>query len=109
MNDETTTEVVRYHSSAEWDQTWQILASMQGLRGLVVELYMVRRWESQWMNLDSDLFKPTKAVKAPDIFQLIMPFQGCPGALDITDLPFQIGYPREEPDMELVDRYYSMP
>lgn len=81
---------------------------MQGLRGLFIELYMLSLWEPHWMNLDPKLFELTRLVQAPNTFHLIMPFRRCPNALDVTDLPFRVEYPREEPEWEGFDAVNSI-
>lgn len=57
-----------------WNEVWQALASMKGLRYLRVQLKVEKRhWQSLETEIEEAILHPIRSIKVPGQFDLILP------------------------------------
>lgn len=83
----------------EWEMVWQVIASMKGLKKLVVT---GNGTIGSWMKLgevqNAALLEPIKAVTAPQDFELRLPFRCDSSKVPWKDLPCRIGLTEDNLD-----------
>ncbi|KAL2054458.1 hypothetical protein ABVK25_005206 [Lepraria finkii] len=84
------------HNFVIWKTVWQNLASMQGLEHLWIELDIDKTWKHEWMEQQSTVFEPVKAVTRPKYFKLIIPFREDLEQARLAELPCQVRRPDED-------------
>jgi hypothetical protein len=89
--------------TANWEKGWSILAGMAGLRELYVVLIDPSPhdiWESSWKDLEEQLLRPVKQVRAPSWFELVLPFASCRTDWDMGDCVVVLRRPEREVEGE---------
>jgi hypothetical protein len=65
--------------SQRWKAAWAILAAMEGLEYLRVELVVINPADHiQWTTTEKQLLMPVRQVTRPKCIELILPFPGNP-------------------------------
>jgi hypothetical protein len=54
----------------QWTRVWQILASMEGLKKLRVQIFPFFIWEDDWPYEEKRLMEDTKFVTRPNTFEV---------------------------------------
>lgn len=78
-----------------WASIWQILASMESLEHLWINLDIHSTWKHEWIERQSIVFDPIKAVTTPKHFSLVIPFSEELEQEMLAGLPCQIPLPGE--------------
>ncbi|KUJ10977.1 uncharacterized protein LY89DRAFT_759972 [Mollisia scopiformis] len=55
---------------AEWTKVWEIIASMEGLKKVLVQIFPIFLWEDQWPSEEKRLLEDAKLVTRPERFEL---------------------------------------
>ena len=84
------------HNFVAWKTIWQNLASMQSLKHLWIELDIDKTWKHEWMERQSTVLEPIKAVTRPKHFKLIIPFYEDLEQARLAELPCQVRHPDED-------------
>ncbi|RYN43472.1 hypothetical protein AA0112_g836 [Alternaria arborescens] len=74
--------------TANWEKSWGIIASMQGLRHLQVMLIdpsPQQLWEANWVELEDILLDSVREVKRPHDAVVILPYPSCRTDWDMGD------------------------
>ena len=74
----------------DWTNVCSVLATMQGLRDLFIELAMTEVWKFYPFIFRARVLKPLQAVSRPKDFELRAPFPECFSAVDIAEMPFRV-------------------
>ncbi|MCJ1400680.1 hypothetical protein MMC11_003888 [Xylographa trunciseda] len=78
------------YDEATWEETWQIVTSMKGLRTLRVTLFEF--WRLRNRASQTRFLEPLKAVKQTDVFEVEVPWAAGEneGPIGLGDVPFRI-------------------
>ena len=76
----------------DWTSVCSILATMEGLRDLCIELAMTEVWKFYPLIFGARVLKPLQAVARPRSFELRMPFPESLATVDIAEMPFRMNF-----------------
>ena len=76
----------------DWTNVCSVLATMEGLRDLLVELAMTEVWKFYALMFGARVLKPLQAVARPKDFELRTPFPESFSAVDIAEMPFRVKF-----------------
>ena len=78
------------YDEATWEETWQIIACMKGLR--ILRVTMFEFWRLRSRTSQMRLLEPLKAVKQAEIFEVEVPWPAGEeeGPIGLGDVPFRI-------------------
>ena len=74
----------------EWTNLCSVLATMEGLRDLCIELAMTEVWKFHPLIFGARVLKPLQAVAQPENFELRIPFPESFATVDIAEMPFLV-------------------
>jgi len=79
----------------KWSEVWRVIASLEGLKKLRVEIEPSIRYCYDWSLAEKTLLEDTRKVVRPELFELYLSWGGCGYTFS---LPCKILRPTEESD-----------
>ena len=76
----------------DWTNVCSLLATMEGLRDLCIELAMTEVWKFYPLMFGARVLKPLQTVAWPKNFELRMPFPESFATVDVAEMPFRVKF-----------------
>lgn len=98
----SSTKFAYREDTENWEKGWVILASMTGLKSLIVVLVDPSSqgiWENNWLELESVILEPLKKVRAPN-FEVVLPYQSCDADRDMGYCQVRLRKPGDVEEVE---------
>ena len=81
-----------------WEETWGIVAGMEGLQDLDVALTQWPTARSEYFKSEQDLLRPLQMVKKPEKFQVYVSWPACVRSVPTEDAPYRLRRPGHDVD-----------